>query len=30
VAGRYPADDAREVRLKGIAEPVRVAALNWR
>ena len=30
VAGRYVADAAREVRLKGIAEPVRVAALNWR
>ena len=30
VGDRYPAEDHREVPLKGIAEPVRVAALSWR
>jgi class 3 adenylate cyclase len=29
-AGRHPTKDAREVELKGIAEPVRVVSLDWR
>ena len=29
-AGRHATIDAREVELKGISEPVRVVALDWR